>query len=370
MTKRQKEIADKLLAERERPVGWRTLRDINQAWLDSLGLKCTVKEAREAVKARWQHDEMLALEAEKRERVAENIRMARQDNLHKLFPQVYQAIKQNAVREPENVETFLHEVECNWNGKRKRSGREYVSDYSLVGIRTKDNGKHGRRRVVWHYQRIFAHQLDEHHVFVASNFELALFTVKVSKLDGTIYFKRKDGEAKKDFVVQPQERMTPAQFIRIARRFLRPGESLVEDDEVPVLLDNVHREAFHMKFFWYNQRVTDELNLAREAIQSRRLEKYEQALREKVLNSDLSRVVVTFEDSIRAGNCQFGTEKFVNELLARFKAQYPRLRSLKRLKAKRLLEIRNDAFTQRAVIAAYRRVTEQQNGGSPHAKES
>lgn len=90
---------------------------------------------------------------------------------------------------------------------------------------------------------------------------------------------------------------------------------------------------------------------AREAIQKRRDERLAELQNERKFSNEfpLDRIFVEREDSLAAGNCRAHTDSFIKELQEQhgFGDNFA-------LRADQLLEIRNDAFTRRAVIQAYR----------------
>jgi hypothetical protein len=90
---------------------------------------------------------------------------------------------------------------------------------------------------------------------------------------------------------------------------------------------------------------------ARNAIKIRRITKIENVRKEKVFHENLKKVFVTKQDSIKSGNCPAGTENFYKNLDLVKKGF--RIRAIR---ADVLLNIRNDAYTQRAVNEAAKRI--------------
>jgi hypothetical protein len=269
---------------------------------------------------------------------------------------VLSAIRTGAVSTPPAF--MLNIIEVDWERLQKRSGREWAN-FSDVGIRTSTNGKSGWDCVSWHYARIFGHCIDNHHAYLRSNREIRTITYRESKINNAFYWKENDGTINTVPVPQqPTRALTRAQVIRVARRLLKRGEVVVDDGYYGIAFI-AHREVYHLRDVgtFYESNIPNDINRARAAIDQRRRERVNRFYEERVLNSaSLATLLVTAHDSIAAGNCQYGTDQYVNNtLLPLWKKRGFHVRKLNALYATSLLSIRNDDFTRRAVVAAYRR---------------
>lgn len=104
----------------------------------------------------------------------------------------------------------------------------------------------------------------------------------------------------------------------------------------------------HKYHFGYVKKITAEMyDQARQAIAKRRIQDIAKARQQKQYDEMKSKVFVTFDDSIEAGNCRVGTENFYNTIPLVKKGFH-----IRAIKATALLSLRNDTYTQRAVSKA------------------
>lgn len=142
---------------------------------------------------------------------------------------------------------------------------------------------------------------------------------------------------------------------------LRKGEKLFFDEYE--LAFSFRDEVYHFDFdeiarniqgcapyeddsYWLN--LDSAVEKAREAIQKRRDERLAE-LQDISNNFPVARIFVERQDSLDAGNCRAHTDSFIEKL-----QQSLGLQGDFALRADELLSLRNDNFTRRAVIQAYR----------------
>lgn len=128
---------------------------------------------------------------------------------------------------------------------------------------------------------------------------------------------------------------------------LKKGEELWIESQGGVFL-KYRKHDYHFGFI---KKVTDEvLEKAREAIRIRRLKDVEKTRLENQFEKLKSKVFVTFDDSVKAGNCAVGTENFYKTLDLVKKGFH-----IRALRGDALLSIRDDSYTRRAVHQAISR---------------
>ncbi len=107
------------------------------------------------------------------------------------------------------------------------------------------------------------------------------------------------------------------------------------------------KEKYHFGFINIKKIKKEQINDAREAIKKRRMQNIINAKRVKEFEELKSKVFVTFDDSIEAGNCKSATQSFIDNLSLSKKGFH-----LRALRADELLKVRNDSFALRAVYKA------------------
>lgn len=138
-----------------------------------------------------------------------------------------------------------------------------------------------------------------------------------------------------------------------AASLLEKGE-MVKIDEDGIYL-RYRRENYHLDKGILNART---LQIAREGIKRRRATNVREYFRKKTerLKADeqeniflekASKVFVTKEDSLKSGNCEVGTNNFIESLSLTKRGFHVRA-----VKGDALLNIRNDSYTRRAVKEA------------------
>lgn len=128
---------------------------------------------------------------------------------------------------------------------------------------------------------------------------------------------------------------------------LQKGEELFIESQGGVFL----RYRGHDYHFGFVKKVSDRaIEEAREAIRIRRLKDLEETRLKDQLEELKSKVFVTFNDSVKAGNCKVGTELFYNTIPLVRKGFHVRA-----MRADALLSLRDDSYTRRAVHQAISR---------------
>jgi len=128
----------------------------------------------------------------------------------------------------------------------------------------------------------------------------------------------------------------------------RRGENIGADG------DGYFFEKFGERYHWEKFREVDIKKARREIVRrvkiSKQIKKINRILK---LNPEK---LVTFRDSVAAGNCKIGTEQFATgALLQAARKRLPGVRELKAVSVGFLLSVRDDRFTRRAVAVALNR---------------
>jgi len=149
---------------------------------------------------------------------------------------------------------------------------------------------------------------------------------------------RHNGSAESFFIT---EKFSYDPVFYLENSSLLKGESFGIDSEHGFFLE-YRNEKYH---FGYVKKITDtQFSEARSAIQKRRETRVMDEKRKKIFNSMLTRVFVSYNDSVSAGNCPVGTRNFIENLPLVKKGFH-----IRAIKASALLTLRNDPYTQRAV---------------------
>jgi len=234
---------------------------------------------------------------------------------------------------------------------RLRKTYEGINIFHCDGIRTEDNGRGGYKKVVWHYADFF----------VCFNKEKTKGYYKLSNGNSGIFSITKNGTCKPfdAVLIKPNSadssKITGKNLSKIFNKYLKLGLFELKFDKKQntyMIVEKATNEEYHISRNLINYKYTSAVKYiisnAISAFKSRRDEKLRSEKTEKAkkyLETHLNSVFVSISDSKKAGNCDFGTRKFAEEINID-------LEKIGGVVAAEILENRNDQFTQRACIQA------------------